>query len=106
MFVQLSHQVSTQRPPYYVKGAGLYRNFYKHEDHRRIARLVVADGFRRPWVVSYDNAPEIRAMYPVSRSVTYGLNYTAQARYVGDEVMFFSSRLKNLECIEAMSQAA
>lgn len=80
-------------PPYYVKGAGLYRNFYKHEDHVRIAQLLGSERFRRPWVVSYDNAAEIRAMYHYARSFTYGLNYTAQRRYMGAEVMFFSKRL-------------
>ncbi len=81
-------------PPYYVKGEGLYRNFYKHEDHARIARLLGGARFRRPWVVSYDNADEIRAMYAYAHSFTYGLHYTAQRRYNGSEVMFFSERLK------------
>ena len=80
-------------PPYYVKGEGLYRNFYKHEDHAQIARLLSSARFRRPWVVSYDNADEIRAMYAYARSFTYGLHYTAQRRYTGAEVMFFSDRL-------------
>lgn len=80
-------------PPYYVKGEGLYRNFYKHDDHVRIARLLGGKRFRRPWVVSYDNADEIRNMYHYARSFTYGLNYTAQRRYTGAEVMFFSERL-------------
>jgi DNA adenine methylase len=80
-------------PPYYVKGAGLYRNFYKHEDHESIARLLGSTRFRRPWVVSYDNAEEICAMYSYAHSFTYGLHYTAQRRYTGSEVMFFSARL-------------
>jgi DNA adenine methylase len=80
-------------PPYYVKGAGLYRNFYKHEDHAQIARLLASGRFRRPWIVSYDNAEEIRAMYSYAHSFTYGLHYTAQKRYTGSEVMFFSNRL-------------
>jgi DNA adenine methylase len=80
-------------PPYYVKGAGLYRNFYKHEDHVRIAQLLGSERFRRSWVVSYDNADEIRVMYHYARSFTYGLHYTAQRRYTGAEVMFFSERL-------------
>lgn len=80
-------------PPYYVKGAGLYRNFYKHEDHVQIARLLGSTRFRRPWVVSYDNIDEIRAMYAYAHSFTYGLHYTAQRRYTGSEVMFFSERL-------------
>jgi DNA adenine methylase len=81
-------------PPYYVKGAGLYRNFYKHEDHTQIARLLDSNRFRRPWIVSYDNAEEIRTMYSYAHSFTYGLRYTAQQRYTGSEVMFFSERLK------------
>lgn len=80
-------------PPYYVKGAGLYRNFYKHDDHAQIARLLGSNRFRRPWIVSYDNAEEIRTMYSYAHSFTYGLRYTAQQRYTGSEVMFFSERL-------------
>jgi DNA adenine methylase len=44
-------------------------------------------------VVSYDNAAEIREMYSYAHSLTYGLNYTAQRRYEGSEVMFFSERI-------------
>lgn len=80
-------------PPYYVKGEGLYRNFYKHDDHVKISDLLSNSRFRRPWVVSYDNADEIREMYSHARSVTYGLNYTAQRKYKGSEVMFFSKKL-------------
>jgi len=81
-------------PPYYVKGAGLYRNFYKHADHDRIAKLLNCASFRRPWIVSYDNVSEIRSMYEFARSLTYGLSYTAQRRYIGAEVMFFCDKLK------------
>ncbi|RGP53380.1 DNA adenine methylase [Pseudomonas abyssi] len=77
-------------PPYYVKGKGLYRNYYKHDDHIAIAKALQNKAFKWPWVVSYDNTEEICAMYQLSQSLTYGLNYTAQRRYVGNEVMFFS----------------
>lgn len=80
-------------PPYYVKGQGLYRNFYQHADHLAIARILQLRSFARRWIVSYDDVPEIRAMYASSRSRMYGLNYTAQRRYKGDEVMFFSDKL-------------
>lgn len=80
-------------PPYYVKGKGLYRNYYKHDDHVCIAKLLQQKSFRWPWVVSYDNADEICAMYKMSQVRIYGLNYTAQRRYVGNEVMFFSQGL-------------
>lgn len=81
-------------PPYYVKGRDLYRNFYKHDDHLQIAQLLQSPEFKRQWVVSYDSAPEICEMYSGSEALKYGLHYTAQARYVGDEVMFFKDGLK------------
>lgn len=80
-------------PPYFVKGSGLYRNFYRPKDHERIARLLNSSRFRRPWVVSYDNTAEIRDLYAEVPSISYGLQYTAQLRYTGSEVMFFSPRL-------------
>jgi len=80
-------------PPYYVKGKGLYRNYYQHDDHVGIAKVIQNKKFKWPWVVSYDNAEEIRVMYQLSQSLSYGLNYTAQRRYVGSEVMFFSRNL-------------
>jgi DNA adenine methylase len=33
-------------------------------------------------------------MYSYARAFSYTLNYTAQQRYVGSEVMFFSDRLE------------
>jgi DNA adenine methylase len=81
-------------PPYYVKGRGLYRNFYVHDDHLRIAKLLQARKFKFPWLVSYDAVDEIRAMYGISSGLSYGLNYSAQTQYVGSEVMFFSRALK------------
>lgn len=80
-------------PPYYVKGKGLYRNYYEHDDHLAIAKAIQAKSFKRHWVVSYDNTDEISAMYQFANAKTYGLNYTAHRRYVGNEVMFFSRDL-------------
>ena len=80
-------------PPYYVKGQGLYRNFYDHADHLQIAKLLQSAKFPRKWVVSYDCVDQIREMYQLSRALSYGLNYTAQSRYEGSEIMFFSRTL-------------
>ena len=80
-------------PPYYVKGQGLYRNFYMHDDHLQIAKELQSHRFMLPWVVSYDNATEICDMYQLNKCLAYNLNYTAQTRYVGNEVMFFSHEL-------------
>lgn len=58
-----------------------------------IAKLLQSQKFTRRWVVSYDNVDEICAMYKMSGGLTYSLNYTAQKRYIGSEVMFFSRDL-------------
>lgn len=83
-------------PPYYLKGQGLYRNFYEHADHLAIARLLQRSKFPRRWVVSYDDAPEIREMYAAVPGLGYGLRYTARRRYIGSEVMFFSPKLAEI----------
>jgi DNA adenine methylase len=71
----------------------LYRNYYEHDDHLAIAKTLKAKSFNRRWVVSYDNTVEIREMYELVNAKTYGLNYTAQRRYMGNEIMFFSSEI-------------
>lgn len=80
-------------PPYYVKGEGLYENHYKHQDHARVANLVKTI-INKKWIVSYDNAPEICEFYKGYPQITYGLNYSAQNRYEGSEVMFFCPEIK------------
>lgn len=79
-------------PPYYVKGEGLYENHYLHADHVAIANLVKTK-IGCPWIVSYDHAPEIVNMYRGFPTIEYGINYSAQDRYKGAEVMFFSKDL-------------
>jgi DNA adenine methylase len=78
-------------PPYYVKGEGLYQNFYRHADHERIAALV-AD-VRAPWIVSYDSALAVGQLYRSYQSIEYSLSYSAQHRHKGEELMFFSPNL-------------
>lgn len=87
------HSLIYLDPPYYIKGKGLYRNYYEHDDHAAIAKVLQKKKFKWPWIVSYDNVEEICAMYQLSRSLSYGLNYSAQRRYVGNEVMFFSQNI-------------
>lgn len=73
-------------PPYYVKGAGLYENHYKHTDHERLAKRVLA--ISTPWVVSYDNHPEICMLYQQKQKIEYSIHYSAQDHIKGSEVIF------------------
>ncbi len=74
-------------PPYYHKGSGLYRNYYNHEDHVAICEKL--SEVSHPWIVSYDNADEIKGIYSDYRQEEYFLNYTAQEKRKGSEVMIF-----------------
>lgn len=90
-------------PPYYVKGGDLYEHHYKHDDHAAVAEA--ATDIRQHCMVSYDDVPEIRALYQNFQYVTYSLNYTAQNRYRGTEAIFLGA---SLECpgLKASMQAA
>lgn len=79
-------------PPYYRKADRLYLNHYSPEDHKRVAQ-VIQKKLSLPWLVSYDNAPEILEFYEQQRSVTFNLQYNAAKAYLGTEVFFFSPKL-------------
>lgn len=92
-------------PPYYVKGSDLYLHYYQHDDHVKIAKRV-ARLRTKNWIVSYDNAPEVQPMYAKFRNIVYGLSYSAQDRYKGSEIMFFSDSLAIPEAVQPMHLAA
>lgn len=74
-------------PPYFVKGEGLYDNFYSYRDHALIAQTV--KHLTHPWVVSYDAAPEINELYAGIPAVEYSLSYSASVNPRGAETMYF-----------------
>ena len=78
-------------PPYFVKGQGLYDNFYTVQDHAALAEMV--QRITHPWIVSYDAAPQTLSLYRPWRSLRYSLNYSANTRGHGAEMMFFSADL-------------
>ena len=81
-------------PPYYVKGASLYRRAYTHAEHAAIAEHLQCASFRRAWLASYDNAPEISLLYEDSQSLGFDLHYCAQKRQFANELMLFKNGLK------------
>lgn len=75
-------------PPYYIKGKGLYQNFFEHNDHYRLFESVKR--ITHPWIVTYDDTPEIRGIYSEFSLEPFGLTYTAQIKYKGAEVIIHS----------------
>ncbi len=79
-------------PPYYKKGSELYTSFYKHEDHVYLANTVMS--LERPWIVTYDNTPEIRVLYSSKRQCEFDIKYSLQVKRVGTEVLIASDDLQ------------
>ena len=49
-------------PPYYENGQRLYKNFFSPTDHFDIAQSIIT-GVNCPWVITYDDVPELRKIY-------------------------------------------
>lgn len=79
-------------PPYYEKGATLYLNHYKKSDHERLASRLNSSP-EANWVLTYDNRPEIRMLYPGRRIFSYSLRYNAYESRQGKEVLILSDQL-------------
>ena len=79
-------------PPYFVKGSRLYLNFFEPNDHAELANFLRK--LRRVnWLVTYDNTPEIRALYSWSSVTEFQLHYSAALSKQGSELMIPSSGL-------------
>lgn len=89
-------------PPYYIKGQGLYRNFYEHDDHVLVMEKLREINFPK-WLVSYDNAKEIKDIYSGFPQVEYSLQYTAQQKKSGEEVMIFSPGISIPDTLKGVS---
>lgn len=78
--------------PPYARPARLYLNEYDLDSHRDISKMILR--LRRPWVVSYDDVPEIRQLYADHRSRKLKLLHSARHAQIGSEVMFFSQGIR------------
>lgn len=79
-------------PPYFNESDRLYENSYGLSDHKEVSEKVRS--FDNFWIVSYDNETKIKELYNGVNSIDYSLSYSAQRRYEGSEVMFFSDNIK------------
>jgi DNA adenine methylase len=104
LLVQIPNEKTTfvyLDPPYFAKGKDLYTHYYEDSDHVTIARTTSKLN-RANWIVSYDAVDRIHELYGKFRCIHYSLSYSAQQRYKGGEVMYFSPKLKIPEFAGAM----
>lgn len=79
-------------PPYFNKGSSLYTSFYDPDDHAAVSQAVL--GLDRPWILTYDNTPEISHLYKARRQFSFDVNYSVQTKRVGTELLVASKGLK------------
>lgn len=80
-------------PPYYKKGNQLYFNTLSIRDHLELSKII-SRKLKEPWVLTYDDVPEINSMYSSFHGIRYQINYTASVKQPGFEIMYHSPGLK------------
>lgn len=77
-------------PPYYAKGSFLYLNSFNDRQHAELAESLnaLADA---NWVLTYDMADEIKALYSNRASLDFNLHYSAHRCEVASELMIISN---------------
>lgn len=79
-------------PPYFKKGSSLYTNFYRAPDHAALAEKVTASESK--WIVTYDDAQQVRSLYRHRRQYRFDINYSLHEKRVGTELFIASKGLK------------
>jgi DNA adenine methylase len=79
-------------PPYFHKGSSLYTSFYRPDDHAAVANVVRK--LNHAWMLTYDMAPEIRALYQGLPHYGFSVSYSVQQKRVATELLVLSPGLK------------
>ncbi|MCY1119810.1 DNA adenine methylase [Bacillus altitudinis] len=82
-------------PPYYDKGPDLYTNFYSHDDHVELAKVIKNEMNRRYWILTYDISDQIKELYKNYYYLKYFLNYSISKPTKGQEFIFFSKKINS-----------
>lgn len=85
-------------PPYFAKGSSLYTSFYGPHDHADVAQAILA--LDRPWVLTYDAAAEISALYEARPQFLFDIRYSLQTKRTGSELLITSSGLQLPDTIQ------
>ncbi len=82
-------------PPYFEKAGSLYLNAFAAEDHEALAR-VLNKHMDAPWLLTYDNAPQVAELYGARRRREFELNYSAHRVGKATEIAVLSDALPEI----------
>ncbi|MBK9624883.1 MAG: DNA adenine methylase [Rhodocyclaceae bacterium] len=79
-------------PPYVIKGQKLYLNAYSPPDHAELAKYLDRQTVLS-WLVSYDDAPLIRALYAQHQIELLPIRYSLQSKRAAQELLIAPHRI-------------
>lgn len=79
-------------PPYFGKGANLYTSYYKPKDHSQLAQSMME--LNCSWITTYDNCDEIAEIYKQRQQYEFSVQYSAQTKRMGSELLIVSQGMK------------
>lgn len=80
-------------PPYYEKGALLYRHHFSDKDHIKLNEFLKYK-LKSKWILSYDDVPFINELYKDTKKNGISLNHFAYKARVGKELIIASDDCK------------
>jgi DNA adenine methylase len=97
--IQLLKEIHKQKnqfiyldPPYYIKGSSLYLNHYLEGCHIELANFLNAHN-NFYWMLTYDNVPEIKALYSKRNNFEFSLQYHVDLPKLGKEILVSSDKV-------------
>ncbi|WP_246496402.1 DNA adenine methylase [Miltoncostaea marina] len=92
-------------PPYFDKAGSLYMNSFGASEHERLA-AVLNNAADARWLLTYDDHPRVRELYPERRLRLLSLNYSARRVMRATEVAVFSDGFGEIDAGWAYDHSA
>lgn len=78
-------------PPYFVKGAELYKNSFNYDDHKHLADIIKSNLKDSSWILTYDVCDEIYELYKTFNCKKILLSYTVEVKRKEHEYLFYNN---------------
>lgn len=86
-------------PPYYVKGAELYKNSFNSDDHKALSTVINKYLSKQSWILTYDVHDEIYNLYKHYQHELITLTYTIEKKKRENEYLFFNNLIVRKEML-------
>lgn len=81
-------------PPYYHKGKSLYPEFFTQDDHIALRNTIEKCMGRSPWIITYDNAVEIKNLYSNYVIEEFSMHHSVANKGQATEIMIYSNAMR------------